>query len=124
MVNDELRVDAFEHVTDERARAVYDMLCRACENRDDGMTDADQLLVGDYAYAEQLKRLHREDVLKRGIGKNYSNGRQSYYKENPSIKEIRDQTKLQADILDRLKLSAKARKATPGDIDDDFDTFD
>ena len=59
MINEELRESCFGRVTDEKARRVYDLICDACETRENGMTDADQMLVGDYAYAEQIKQCCR-----------------------------------------------------------------
>ena len=68
MINEELRESCFGRVTDEKARRVYDLICDACETRENGMTDADQMLVGDYAYAEQIKQMLQDDIAERGLG--------------------------------------------------------
>ena len=68
-MNEELREEHLRRITDEKARAVYDFLCEACEKRPggNGMEDADQMLVADYCYAEQLKGMLQADIAERGI---------------------------------------------------------
>ena len=56
-MNNALRKEHFQRITDKRARHMYDRLCDACERRPDGMTEPDQMLVADEAYAEQVKQL-------------------------------------------------------------------
>lgn len=123
-MNEQLKNHHFEMLTDEHARHVYDMLAEACDGRANGLTDADQLLIADYCFAEQMKAQLKADIAERGIGKMCHNGRQTYWKTNESIKECRDQVKLQALLLGELKLTAKARKAEPAEVGDDFDSFE
>ena len=54
-MNAAMKEQHFSRINDERARRVYDYLCASCELREGGLTDADQMLVYDYAYAEQVK---------------------------------------------------------------------
>ena len=70
-MNAAMKEQHFSRINDERARQVYDYLCASCELREGGLTDADQMLVYDYAYAEQVKQqlspafaeTEREDIL-------------------------------------------------------------
>ena len=55
-MNAAMKEQHFSRINDERARRVYDYLCASCELREGGLTDADQMLVYDYAYAEQVKQ--------------------------------------------------------------------
>ena len=55
-MNQELRAQHFETITNPCAMQMYDRLCAACEMREGGMTDADQMLVADIARAEQIKQ--------------------------------------------------------------------
>ena len=123
-MNDQLRDEHFERITDERARHVYDYLCDACEKRSDGMTDPDQMLVGDVAFAEQIKGQLMDDIAKRGIGGERSNGRQKYYQENKSLAQFRAYCDQQRKHLAELRLTPNGRKAANVQLDDDFDTFE
>ena len=122
-MNDALRNTHFEKITDERARGDYDLLCAACEKRAGGMTDADQMLVADYAYAEQVKGLLKDDIAKRGIGCERSNGRQKYWADNKSLAHFRAYCDQQRKLLAELRLTPNGRRAESVDIDDDFDNF-
>ena len=84
-MNETLKNAHFERITDEKARKVYEYLCDACDRRVGGITDADQMLVADYAYAEQVKGVLMDDIAKRGIGQERSNGRQKYWQENDTF---------------------------------------
>ena len=123
MINEELRESCFGRVTDEKARRVYDLICDACETRENGMTDADQMLVGDYAYAEQIKQMLQDDISERGLGQERSNGRQRYWQENKSPSQFRAYCEQQRKILAELRLTPAGRKAEKVDLGDDFDDF-
>ena len=86
-MNEALRDEHFQRITDEKARRVYDYLCDACERRPGGMTDPDQMMVADVAFAEQVKQQLTDDIAKRGIGKEAHNGRQTYWQDNKSLLE-------------------------------------
>lgn len=122
-MNSALKRENFRQITDPQARKMYNRLCDACERREDGMTDADQMLVADIAYAEQLKQLLIADVRERGIGQERSNGRQKYWQENKSPAQIRALSEQQRKHMAELKLTPSGRKAAPVEIDDDFDRF-
>ncbi len=124
-MNEELREEHLRRITDEKARAVYDFLCEACEKRPggNGMEDADQMLVADYCYAEQLKGMLQADIAERGIGQERRNGRQTYWADNKSLSHLRATTELQRKLLAELKLTPASRKAQAVEIDDDFDRF-
>lgn len=122
-MNEELRTTHFEGITDEKARKLYDLLCDACEKRPDGMADADQALVADVAYLEQVKELLRADIRERGIGREQRNGRQTYWADNKSLAHYRASAESQRKLLAELKLTPAGRKANAVEIDDDFDQF-
>ena len=102
---------------------MYGRLCDACERRPDGMTDPDQMLVADIAYAEQVKRQLVADIQERGIGQERRNGRQVYWAENKSIAQLRAQSEFQRKHLAELKLTPNKRQAAAVEINDDFDRF-
>jgi len=122
-MNEALRDDHFTRVTDERARRMYDYLCDACDGRPGGMTDPDQMLVADVAYAEQVKALLMDDIARRGIGQEKHNGRQTYWQDNKSLAHYRAYCDQQRKHLAELKLTPSGRKAEAVSIDDDFDSF-
>ena len=122
-MNTGLKREHFKKITDPIARRMYNRLCDACEKREDGMTDPDQMLVADVAYAEQLKQLLIQDVEERGIGQERRNGRQVYWQENKSPAQIRALSEQQRKHLAELKLTPAKRQAAAVQIDDDFDSF-
>ena len=123
MINEELRESCFGRVTDEKARRVYDLICDACETRENGMTDADQMIIADVCYAEQIKALLRKDIEERGIGREVRNGRQTYWQDNKSLAHLRAYSESQRKLLAELRLTPNGRKAASVEIDDDFDSF-
>ena len=123
MVNEALREEHFQQITDEKARNTYDSLCDACDRRPDGLTDADQMLIRDVAYSEQVKGMLMADILQRGVGCERTNGRQRYYQENPSLRQVRNFSESQRKLMAELKLTPSARKAASVEIEDDFDSF-
>ncbi len=122
-MNEEIREQHFERITNPKARAVYDALCDACDRRPGGMTDPDQLLVGDIAYAEQVKQMLMDDIATRGLGQERSNGRQRYWQDNKSPAQLRAYCDQQRKHLSELRLTPVRRNAAAVEIDDDFDTF-
>lgn len=123
MISEELREAHFEQIKDEKARQIYDMLCDACEKRPDGATEADQLMIRDVAYSEQVKGLLMADILARGIGQERYNGHQKYWQDNKSLANYRAFSETQRKQLAELKLTPNSRKAQAVEIDDDFDRF-
>lgn len=123
-MNEELREEHFLRITDEKARRVYDLLCDACDRREGGMTDPDQMLVADVSYCEQVKQLLMDDILKRGLGQERYNGRQKYWAENKSPAQLRAYQEQQRKTLAELRLTPNGRKAAQMTIDDDFDAFE
>lgn len=122
-MNEALREEHFERITDEKARNIYDYLCDACEKREDGLTDPDQMLVADVAFAEQVKGLLMADIAARGIGKEQRNGRQTYWQDNKSLAHLRAYSDQQRKHLSELKLTPARRRAEQVEIADDFDSF-
>ena len=122
-MNSAMKREHFRRITDPAARKMYNRLCLACEKRPDGMTDPDQMLIADIAYAEQVKQLLQADIEKRGIGEERRNGRQVYWADNKSIPQLRACSEQQRKHLAELKLTPGGRKAPAVEVDDDFDTF-
>ena len=122
-MNSALKREHFKKITDPIARRMYNRLCDACERRPEGITDPDQMLVADVAYAEQLKEMLIRDVEERGIGQERRNGRQIYWQENKSPAQIRAISEQQRKHLAELKLTPSKRQAAAVEIDDDFDRF-
>ena len=122
-MNTGLKKEHWQRITDPDARRMYGRLCDACERRAGGITDADQMLVADVAYAEQIKGLLQKDILERGIGQERYNGRQKYWAENKSLAQLRGFTESQRKLLAELRLTPNGRKAASVEIDDDFDEF-
>ena len=122
-MNNALRKEHFIRITDSRARHMYDRLCDACEKRIEGMTDPDQMLVADIAYAEQIKQMLMDDIAQRGLGQERYNGRQKYWQENKSPAQLRAYTEQQRKHLGELKLTPAKRGSAPEEVDDDFEKF-
>ena len=122
-MNKELKAQHMETITDPRAVQVYGWLCDACERREGGMTNADQMLVASIARCEQVQQALIADIKERGIGKEYSNGRQKYYQENKSIAKMFASAEQQRKLMAELRLTPSARKATPVTPEDDFDGY-
>ena len=122
-MNNTLRKEHFIRITDSRARHMYDRLCDACEKRIEGMTDPDQMLVADIAYAEQIKQMLMDDIAQRGLGQERYNGRQKYWQENKSPSQLRAYCEQQRKHLGELKLTPAKRGSAPVEVDDDFEKF-
>lgn len=122
-MNTAMKREHFRRIVDGAARKMYNRLCLACEKRPEGMTDPDQMLVGDIAYTEQLKQILMNDIDARGVGCERRNGRQSYWSENKSISQLRACSEQQRKHMAELKLTPGGRKAQVVEVDDDFDTF-
>ena len=122
-MNTGLKKEHWQRITDPDARRMYGRLCEACEKRAGGSTDADQMLVADIAYAEQIKQLLMDDIAQRGLGCERRNGRQKYWQENKSPTQLRAYTDQQRKHLAELKLTPCKRHAVAVEIDDDFDSF-
>lgn len=123
-MNEALREEHFRIVTSERARKMYDRVCAACDSREDGLTDPDQEIVADIAYAEQVKEMLQADIAARGIGCERRNGRQIYWQDNKSLAHYRAYAEQQRKQLGELRLTPVRRKAAAVMIEDDFDQFE
>ena len=122
-MNSAMKREHFRRITNPAARKMYNRLCAACEKRPDGMTDPDQMLVADIAYAEQVKQVLMDDIDARGAGCERRNGRQVYWADNKSIGQLRACSEQQRKHMAELKLTPGGRKEKTVEIDDDFDRF-
>lgn len=122
-MNSDLKKIHLKKLTDKDAQSLYDRLCAACEERDGGMTDSDQMIVADVCQAEQIKLLLISDIALRGIGQQRENGRQQYYEENKSLAQFRQFCESQRKGLSELRLTPSSRKAAVVEIDDEFSAF-
>lgn len=123
-MNEQMREEHFRRIESEAARAMYDRLCAACDERPGGMSAADQMLVADVAYEEQVKQLLMDDIVRRGLGQERYNGRQKYYQENKSPAQYRAFCDQQRKQLAELRLTPASRKAEQVQLEDDFDAFE
>ena len=123
MINEAMREEHFQRITDERARAMYDRICAACDSREEGIRDPDQMIAADIAYAEQIKQMLQDDIIARGIGCERRNGRQTYWQDNKSLAHFRAYSEQQRKQLGELRLTPVRRRAAVISIEDDFDTF-
>lgn len=122
-MNTELKNMHMKSIEDPAAVSMYDMLCDACEGRDGGMTDTDQMLIADAARLEQTKQILIEDIKVRGIGQERKNGSQRYYQENKSIASLRSVMEQQRKLLSELRLTPNSRKADVVAVNDEFSEF-
>ena len=123
-MDQQLREKHFTRITNEAARDMYDRLCAACDSRPGGMCPADQLLVMDVAFEEQVKQALMDDIAQRGLGQERYNGRQKYYQENRSPAQYRAYCDMQRKQLAELKLTPASRRAEQVTIEDEFDRFE
>ena len=119
-----MREEHLAQMSSERARAMYDRLCDGCDRRADGLTDADQMIVADICYEEQIKEMFQKDIAERGIGQERYNGRQKYWQDNKSIAQYRAYSDQQRKQLAELRLTPARRGAQQVTIEDEFDSFD
>lgn len=122
-MNDALRKQHMERITDPVAVRCYDRLCEACAIRAEGMSDQDQMLVADIATMEQMKQQLFEDIRIRGVVEDWHNGRQHMKRENKSIQAARMLMEQQRKHLSELRLTPNSKKAAPVPVNDEFDEF-
>lgn len=122
-MNDELRKQHLEQITDPVAISVYDRLCAACEMRQEGLSDQDQMLIADIANMEQTKQQYYADIRARGVVEDWHNGRQRMKRENKSVQGARMLMEQQRKHLSELRLTPNSRKAAPIPLNDEFDNF-
>jgi hypothetical protein len=122
-MNETMKKEHFERIQDKRARHMYYRLCEACEKRPEGLTEPDQMLVADIAYAEQMKQMLMDDIAQRGLGQERRNGRQMYWAENKSPAQLRAYMEQQRKHLGELKLTPGKRGSAEVPVDDEFDSF-
>lgn len=122
----DLATQHLEQLAEERSRDAYRRLVSACEAREGGADDAQLMLIADYARLEQLKQMLVADIDKRGLGAEYWNSKQRYYKRNESIGDLKNAIQQQSAILKALKLTPEARKLDVSPVDvagDELDAF-
>ena len=122
-MNDALRAQHMEQITDPSAVAMYDRLCAACGQRPDGVSEQDQMLIADVATMEQLKQQLFADIRARGVVEDWHNGRQRMKRENKSLQAVRQLMEQQRKHLAELRLTPNSRKAATVPVNDEFDEF-
>lgn len=122
-MNDDLRKQHMERITDPMAERCYDRLCAACDSRPEGMSDQDQMLVCDIATMEQMKQQLYDDIRVRGVVEDWHNGRQRMKRENKSIQSARMLMEQQRKHLNELRLTPGSKKAAQIPVNDEFDEF-
>lgn len=123
MIDEALREKHFLRIESEPARDMYDRLCAACDTRPGGIAPADQMIVADICYLEQLKQLLMDDIARRGLGQERYNGRQKYWQQNNSPAQYRSCCDQQRKQLSELRLTPASRREQQIEIDDEFERF-
>ena len=88
-MNEELKLRHLATITHESAVEMYEKLCAACEQREGGMTDPDQMLVADIARAEQIKQQLLDDIAKRFESCVVSDGDQTMFSKEFGRKRLK-----------------------------------
>lgn len=123
-MNEDLKARHMARIRTEEGRMVYDTLCAACDKRDGGMTDADQMLICDVAVCEDMKMELLADIEKRGIGGEHRNGRQTYWQENKSLASLKAYCDQQRKHLAELRMTPSSKKAEQITVEsDEFAAF-
>lgn len=112
-----------EEITDSLARDAYGRLESAVLKRDGAVDDCSYMLIADYCRNEQLKQLLTKDINERGLGREVKNYRQSYYKPNESIAQLKNVIEQQRRLLNELKLTPASRKAETAALSDELSEF-
>ena len=122
-MNEELKLRHLATITHESAVEMYEKTVRrlrtARGRHDRPRPDA----CADIARAEQIKQQLLDDIAKRGIGQERSNGRQKYWQENRSVAQVRAYAEQQRKHLSELRLTPNSRKAASVLMDDEFADF-
>ena len=118
-----LKEKHFEEITDAGAREIYERLEAACVKRDGAADDCSLMLIADYCRNEQLKRMLTEDIAARGLGHEVKNYRQSYYKPNESIAQLKNVIEQQRRLLNELRLTPASRKTDVAALEDELSEF-
>lgn len=100
---------------------LYDRLTAACEDRPGGIQAADQDMIFDACFAEDIKTDLRKDIVGRGAVCDVINGKQRFKKENPSVAQLRAYTESQRKLFGDLRITPAKRGAADAAGDDDFD---
>ena len=122
MINEALKKWHMDTLHSDCARNLYDRLCAACERRPGGMTDADQDLIYDACFMEDVKADLRADIQRRGVVATVRNGYQEFKKDNKSVTQLRSYMDSQRKILAELRITPAKRNAQAV-MDDAFDAM-
>lgn len=122
-MDEKLREQCLENISDYRAVDLYDALCREYADMYGEVTRSAQHLIGDIATMEEQKLALNADIAKRGVTEEFRNGRQHFFRENKSIAVARMLTDQQRRLLNELKLTPSGRKAAADDGGDAFNEF-
>ena len=122
-----LREKHLQQLTGEDSRALYDRTLAQCLERPDGAKSADLDMIFDLCAAEDVKLALMEDIRKRGVTVETRHGRQSFFKENPSMARMCRYAELQRRIRTDLRLTPAKRQAPeekePEETEDEFEAL-
>jgi hypothetical protein len=107
----------------ECSRDLYRRLTAACEDRPGGIQAADQDMIFDACFQEDVKADLREDIIRRGSVCKVINGRQQFLKENASVAQLRAYNESQRKLFAELRITPAKRGAADATGDDDFDAL-
>lgn len=111
---------------DKRVRDIFALLLSDYEKRNGEMSIADLTLLGAWAEQEQMAVDVEKDIATNGKIVVVRNGRQSFRKENPSVRQLLAIRDSQRKLLSELRLTFDASdgvSSTKAAEIDDFDKF-
>lgn len=120
-VLDRLRESHLAQLRHSGSKDLYMRLTAACEDRPGGIQAADQDMIFDACFAEDIKTDLRKDIAGRGAVCDVINGKQRFKKENPSVSQLRAYTESQRKLFGDLRVTPAKRGAADAAGDDDFD---
>lgn len=122
MINDDLKAWHLKNLHYNCSKSLYERLCAACEKRPGGVTDADQDLIYDACFMEDVKEGLRDDILGRGAVATIRNGSQVFKKDNKSVTQLRAYMDSQRKMFAELRITPAKRGAAEA-AEDSFDAM-
>lgn len=122
---DEFDIEIPSQLRDEKARNMFNALCREYMRVHgvDCIPDSSLALLSDICTAEQIKAKLLQEIENRPI-EHVRNGRQEYWKPNAAIAEVNRLSSTQRRNLAELKLTPASKKgAADAPVDDDFANY-
>lgn len=125
-IDEALRQRHLAALNTPEGREMYDRTIAQCMTRPGGVTATDQDMIFDLCCAEDMKQALAADIKKRGAVVETRNGRQVFFKENPSMARMCRYTELQRKIRADLKITPakRAPEEEPEEKPESADSFE